>query len=332
MPALYLPRKPALSVGNRRLYQAHSARTCYASRQAALTSLRRLSRKFQRRSRTSVSHRLIGLQFSLRSIARVGANRVSTQHRIWGSAPDGFVKVVVEPARRLLLRADVADELEREMCTGSQHSGQLSRFSGRESLRTITLGNGENALIRTYHHGGLLGWITGKTFFSWPPRPFRELAITEELRRRGMPTIEVYGACVEATVGPFYRGWLVTRELKDSYDLWTALQNGFVGKWTAEKVLRSVATSLRYLHYQGVYHSDLNLKNILVRAEPAGVKGYIIDFDKAVLFSGGLPRRLAEKNLRRLLRSVWKLDPQRQYLTPADWDDLVSWYHQADRK
>jgi Lipopolysaccharide kinase (Kdo/WaaP) family len=70
----------------------------------------------------------------------------------------------------------------------------------------------------------------------------------------------------------------------------------------------------------------------LVRAEPAGVKGYIIDFDKAVLFSGGLPRRLAEKNLRRLLRSVWKLDPQRQYLTPADWDDLVSWYHQADRK
>jgi 3-deoxy-D-manno-octulosonic acid kinase len=257
---------------------------------------------------------------------------VSTQYRIWGSAPDGFVKVVVEPARRLLLRADVADELEREMCTGSQHSGQLSRFSGRESLRTITLGNGENALIRTYHHGGLFGWITGKTFFSWPPRPFRELAITEELRRRGMPTIEVYGACVEATVGPFYRAWLVTRELKDSYDLWTALQNGFVEKWTAEKVLRSVATSLRYLHYQGVYHNDLNLKNILVRAEPAGVKGYIIDFDKAVIFSGGLPRRLAEKNLRRLLRSVWKLDPQRQYLTPADWGDLVSWYHQADRK
>lgn len=257
---------------------------------------------------------------------------MSTQDRIWGAAPDGFNRVVAEPGRRLLLRADVADELQLEMRKGYHHSGKLSRFTGRESLRTVSLSNGENALIRTYHHGGLLRWISGKTFFSWPPRPFHELAITEEVRRRGVPTVEVYGAAIEGSFGPFYRGWLVTRELKDSYDLWTALHNGFVGKWTAEKVLRSVASSLRYLHYQGVYHSDLNLKNILVRAEPAGVKSYIIDFDKAVLFPGELPRRLAEKNLRRLLRSVWKLDRQRQYLTAADWDDLVSWYHQADRK
>ena len=257
---------------------------------------------------------------------------MSTQHRIWGAAPDGFNKVVAEPGRRWLLRADVADELQREMCTGSHHSGELSRFTGRESLRTVSLKNGENALIRAYHHGGLLRWITGKTFFSWPPRPFRELAITEELRRRGVPTIEVYAAGVEITFGSFYRGWLITRELKGSYDLWTALQNGFVRKWTAEKVLRAVASSLKSLHCQGVYHSDLNLKNILVRAEPGGVKSYVIDFDKAILFLGRLPGRLAEKNLRRLLRSVGKLDPQRQYLTAADWDHLVTWYHEADRR
>ena len=255
---------------------------------------------------------------------------MSAQHRTWGAAPDGFNKVVAEPSRRLLLRADVADELEREMCTGSHHSGELSRFAGRESLKAISLKSGENALIRTYHHGGLLRWITGKTFFSWPPRPFRELAITEELRRRGLPTIEVYAACVEITFGPFYRGWLITRELKGSYDLWTAFQNGFVQNWSAEKVLRAVASSLKFLHRQGVYHSDLNLKNILVRAEPAGVKGYIIDFDKATLFLGRLPDRLAENNLRRLLRSVWKLDPQRRYLTAADWADFVTWYHEAD--
>ena len=83
------------------------------------------------------------------------------------------------------------------------------------------------------------------------------------------------------------------------------------------------------MHREGVYHNDLNLKNILVKAEPAGVKGYIIDFDKAVLFVGGLPEPLAEKNLWRLLRSVSKLDPQRQYSTPAEWDKLVTWYHEA---
>ena len=119
--------------------------------------------------------------------------------------------------------------------------------------------------------------------------------------------------------------------MRDSYDLWTALQNGFVRKWTVEKVFHSVATSLRLLHREGVYHSDLNLKNILVKVEPAGVKGYIIDFDKAILFVGGLPEPLAKKNLRRLLRSALKLDPKRQYLTAAEWDTLVTWYHEADR-
>ncbi|HET7394735.1 MAG TPA: lipopolysaccharide kinase InaA family protein [Candidatus Binatia bacterium] len=254
-----------------------------------------------------------------------------SNERIWGASTEGFTRIIAEPRRRFLLRADVAGQLQIDMFRGDSHPGQLSRFAGRETLRTVALNNGENALIRTYRHGGVLRWITGKTFFSWPPRPFRELAITEELRRRGVPTVEVYGAGVEGIFGPFYRGWLITRELKDSYDLWTALQNGFVRKWTVEKVFQSVATSLRLLHREGVYHSDLNLKNILVKAEPAGVKGYIIDFDKAVLFVGGLPEPLAKKNLRRLLRSALKLDPQRQYLTAAEWDKLVTWYHEADR-
>lgn len=251
-----------------------------------------------------------------------------SQDRIWGAAPDGFNKVVARP-HRFLLRADVADQLHIDTFKGDDHPGQLSRFAGRETLRTVNLKNGENALIRPYRHGGVFRWISGKTFFSWPPRPFRELAITEELRRRGFPTIEVYGAGVEGIFGPFYRGWLITRELKGSCDLWTAIQNGFVRKWTVEKVFRAVAISLRSLHRQGVYHSDLNLKNILVRAEPAGVKGYIIDFDKALLFVGALPDPLAKKNLRRLLRSVSKLDPQRQYLTATDWANFVTWYHES---
>jgi 3-deoxy-D-manno-octulosonic acid kinase len=252
-----------------------------------------------------------------------------SDQRIWGAGADGFTRITAEPHRRFLLRADVADQLQIDRLRGNNHPGQPSRFAGRETLRSVTLKNGENALIRAYHHGGVFRWITGKTFFSWPPRPFRELAITEELRRRGVPTVEVYGAGVEGIIGPFYRGWLITRELKGSYDLWTAFQNGFVRKWTAEKVLRSVASSLRSLHREGVYHSDLNLKNILVKAEPAGVQAYIIDFDKAVLFVAALPDPLVKKNLRRLFRSVSKLDRQRQYMTAADWDNLVKWYHEA---
>jgi 3-deoxy-D-manno-octulosonic acid kinase len=257
---------------------------------------------------------------------------VLRQDRIWGAAPDGFEKIEADRRRRLLVRADVAREIEAEMRGVEQEMGDLSAFHGRVRLRTVRLRNGENALIRAYRHGGLFQALTGSTYMSRPPRPFRELAVTEELRRRGVPTVEVYGACVQSVLGPFYRGWLITRELKGSYDLWTALQNGFVRQWTAEQVLRPVARSLRSLHRQGVYHSDLNLKNILVRAESGAVRGYIIDFDGAKLFLGALPKPFAEQNLRRLLRSVYKLDPRREYLSSADWDRFMTWYHEAEKQ
>jgi tRNA A-37 threonylcarbamoyl transferase component Bud32 len=55
------------------------------------------------------------------------------------------------------------------------------------------------------------------------------------------------------------------------------------------------------LHREGIYHRDLNLKNIVVRREPDGVKGYIIDLDRAMLFLGEVPMTLARRNLDRLL-------------------------------
>jgi serine/threonine protein kinase len=167
---------------------------------------------------------------------------------------------------------------------------------------------------------------SGGAFCSWPPRPFRELAITEEIRRRGIPTVEVYGACVERICGPFYRGWLVTREVRNAQDLWQAFRSGLIQELGIDRALRAVAGSLRALHREGVYHSDLNLKNILVGSEQGSVKGYIIDFDKAKLFLGDLPPQLVRRNLDRLLRSVNKLDPGRSHFSTAHWDLFVSLY------
>jgi serine/threonine protein kinase len=198
---------------------------------------------------------------------------------------------------------------------------------GRGRLGSFALANGETALIRTYRHGGVLRPFTRDLFLSWPPRPFRELAITEEIRRRGIPTVEVYAACVKRTLGPLYRGWLVTRQLKGAQDLWAAIQNGQFHTLGAARVLQAVADGLRSLHREGVYHRDLNLKNILVRREPDGVKGYIIDFDRAVLFFGTVPPTLARRNLNRLLRSARKLDPTQRYFSAANWKQFVAFYY-----
>jgi hypothetical protein len=90
---------------------------------------------------------------------------------------------------------------------------EATGLQGRGQLRRVKLPNGDVALLRRYHHGGMFCRLSDGVFFTWPPRPFRELMITEELRRRGIPTAEVYGACVEPVCGPLYRGWLATRAI-----------------------------------------------------------------------------------------------------------------------
>ena len=256
--------------------------------------------------------------------------RMITPYRAWGEIPPGFKKIDDGRGSRLILRGDQEGVLSACSWDYATDSDGTTGLQGRERLRAVRLRNGGTVLLRRYRHGGAFRRLTGGMFFTWPPRPFRELIITEELRRRGIPTVEVYGACVEPVLGPFYRGWLATRAIPEAQDLWAALQSGFVRDTGEEVCLRAVARSVRALHREGVYHADLNLKNILVRLENGSVTGYIIDFDKAKLFLGSLPGRLAKKNLDRLLRSVCKLDPERRYFSLDRWDDFLKYYHQAN--
>ena len=204
-----------------------------------------------------------------------------------------------------------------------------SYLYGRGRLHLIQMDNGETVLVRPYRHGGIFRYFTGSLFLTWPPRPFQELAVTEEARRRGIRTLEICGAWIERVWGPFYRGWLITRELGHAHDLWVALQNGFYAGADGKLLLQAVAQSVRRMHRRGLYHGDLNLKNIMVRRESDNIAAYIIDFDKAKIFPQEVPGGKARKNLRRLLRSVCKLDPNRRHLSQQDWDLFVRFYVEA---
>ncbi len=249
---------------------------------------------------------------------------------IWGVSPEGFSRIVDQHGNRLVVRHDQIANIDFSLCTAeADKSDSEPRYYGRGAIRTQRLANGHTAVVRPYLHGGAFRRITRYWFFTWPPRPFRELSITEELRRRGLRTVEVYAACVSRPFGPFYRAWLITRQLPDAEDLGSALKSGFAERVGFERALRTVAESIAALHREGVYHADLNLKNILLRAEAADFAAYIIDFDKAKVFLGRLPAPFARKNLARLKRSARKLDPERKFLTAAAWDRLVSYYHAA---
>ncbi len=252
-----------------------------------------------------------------------------TEARVWGIIPDGFKKITDGGGIRLVVREDRSDEIDGSICRDADVPGN-SHHQGRSRLRALHLRDGETALIRSYRHGGLLRHLTRAWFASWPPRPFRELTITEELRRRGFRTVEVYAAGIERVCGPVYRGCLVTRELSGGKDLWAALQEPSIDADKLGAILQAAARAVRAMHREGVYHADLNLKNILIRFQEGMAEGYVIDFDRAKLFLGNLPASLAQKNLDRLLRSARKLDPARRYLSADAWNQFVKFYYGAD--
>jgi len=249
--------------------------------------------------------------------------------QLWGDVPNGFKRISLDRRRVVMVR----DGFERYLCQenflGQPEPGKGLVLYGREKLDRISLNGGQTALVRTYRHGGLVRHLTGYFFFSWPPRPFKELAVTEEARQRGISTLEVLGARVERVWGPVYRGWLVTRELEESEHFWDALRNGRYGNGDRLPLLRSVAECICRMHRRGLFHSDLNLKNILVRREAGAIKSYVIDLDKAKLFPREVPRGRARKNLHRLLCSVRKLDPSRRYFSLEDWERFVGFYAEA---
>lgn len=246
---------------------------------------------------------------------------------LWGELPAGFKRIECDSRRTLFVRQDAAGFITAESLTARREtSREESGFVGRRKLGLLRLENGEEMLLRSYRHGGLLRGLTRGLFWTWPPRPLRELAVTEEARYRGVPTSEIVAALVERLGGPFYRGWLVIRVLEGALDLWTALQDhGFAGGRKRE-MIQAAAQAIREMHRKGVYHGDLNLKNILVRLEADGLKAYMIDLDKARLFPREVPAETAWGNLVRLHRSVCKLDPQRARLSAVDWDWLVRCY------
>jgi len=239
------------------------------------------------------------------------------------AAPAGFHRVLVGN-RQCMLVANGRDANAMAACILGPPTE--TRHVGRTRLRSVPLGDGGIGLVRSYRHGGMFRHWSRDWFVTWPPRPFVELRATHEARRRGVGTLEVVGALVARGWGPFYRGWLVTRELERAHDLWSTFQAGEFSTSTTS-LMGHVGRAVRLMHDVGVCHADLNMRNLLVRFDSPEVEVFIIDFDKARLFERAVPSPYRRRNLERLLRSVRKLDPSRRCVSDEAWSAFLSAYH-----
>ncbi len=180
---------------------------------------------------------------------------------------------------------------------------------------------GQAYVLRHYWRGGLPGKLFRDGYLylgNRRSRPYRELALMIALQEKGLPVAAPLAARITRT-GLTYRADLITAMLPDSRDLVKVLS----GQPMAAEAWQALGGVLARFHNAGVYHADLNARNILL----SHGQFYLIDFDRGELRTPA--EAWQQANLQRLRRSLLKeqgrVDGLR-YDDGADWAALMAGY------
>ncbi len=170
----------------------------------------------------------------------------------------------------------------------------------RGALRRFAWTPERDGMVRVCHRGGIITCLLTDAYLV-VNRPVREFKAHWQVERRGLPVPQVLGV-MWARRGPWVSGALAT-ELLPGPDLLEWLQGNASGEFRLERtqMLRSVGALVREMHGRGVWHADLQVKNIVI----SDGLPHLIDLDRAVI--GPVPGRVqCSRNLLRFRRSLQK--------------------------
>lgn len=168
----------------------------------------------------------------------------------------------------------------------------IDTAAGRGQVSRFPLDKGE-AVLRRYRRGGLVARISTDAFLG--NRMLAEFRMIATLHKKGFSVPEPVGVAWERR-GLLFRGSIATRSLT-AVTLLDYLREPGDKKATLELCGRRI----REMHDHGVWHADLQVKNIMTD----GTKVWILDFDNARRVSS-LSSRSRSRNLLRLRRSLEK--------------------------
>jgi lipopolysaccharide kinase (Kdo/WaaP) family protein len=182
----------------------------------------------------------------------------------------------------------------------------------RQSTFRLALPGAPEMVARSARRGGLIRFLLADLHFGIDPRPLRELQVTLEARRRGIPVADPMGAMVDWLAPLAYRGFFLTRALS-GLTLWELIRTDDDPRVRAH-VLEQARRAIEIMHGRGLFHADLNLHNLFVTKAGESFAVIILDLDKARLLSAPLAAGLRRANAERLVRSARKLDPAGRFL------------------
>lgn len=226
----------------------------------------------------------------------------------WRDDPD-FARI--ELGRRvLIIRQEILDhtaEIAVRLAALKAGSGA----GNRASAYRLDLGEGLELVVRRSARGGMVRHFITDAYAGIDPRPFRELRITAEARRRGVSVAEPMGAMVEWIVPGLYRGFFMTRAIS-GMTLWEFMRTDD-DPAVREHVLMKARAAIVTMHDRGILHADLNLHNLMVTRSGESFAAVILDLDKAQIGAHPISSAGRRSNARRLLRSAHKLDPEGKF-------------------
>jgi 3-deoxy-D-manno-octulosonic acid kinase len=162
-------------------------------------------------------------------------------------------------------------------------------------------------VLRHYLRGGWVAKISrGRYFFTTieRSRPFREYAVLVSLYEKGLPVPRPVAALCEHR-GLTSSGAIMTERVSSARTLVEFFAGNSSGAEPSAGFWEGIGKTIRRFHDAGVWHADLNARNILLDADNNAV---LIDFDKARFSSGRAVN--GQGNMRRLKRSFVKLWPR----------------------
>ena len=195
--------------------------------------------------------------------------------------------------------------------------GEITR--GRTRIVFFSM-HGRDFVRKRYARGGFVRHLISDryAFFGLErTRMWREFRLLQRLRQMELPVPEPAAArCVLHT--PFtYSGELVTLRLPGAETLGAMLRRHPL----PPEIWTSIGRTIARFHRHSVYHSDLNIENIMLDPDS---RVFLLDFDKGAVRPGGRKIWIKE-NLNRLYRSLGKARDHSEafHFAPDDWKRLI---------
>ncbi len=174
-------------------------------------------------------------------------------------------------------------------------------YGGRNRVFILNKNNNLSIVVKIYSHGGIFKYpFFNESFFS--NRFLKEFRLYTDVLYNKLPVPEYYGGFWLKKFG-LYRCVVITQYIPDTYTLEQFLNNRTFSLTEKLDVVKHCGKIIKDMHNLGVYHNDLQIRNILIHLSDKSV--YLIDFDNAKKYSH-LNIFLRSLNLLRLKRSFVK--------------------------